>query len=204
MRAEAGGSQVELHVILYFHTGMDYIINSLTFIGLSDTIMLIVSCGCYRNERAAETGQLRAKHNLSYKPEYFIWHNMIDRCYNTSNPRYHRYGERGIIVCDRWLGENGVSNFYEDLGPRPSSDYTIEREDNDGNYEPDNCRWATRAEQNRNNSRNQLLTFNGKTLCIADWVEETGITRAAIVKRLKLGWSVERTLTTPVNPNYQH
>jgi hypothetical protein len=156
---------------------------------------------------AQRTGIANRKHGLSWNPEYFIWHNMIDRCYNPRSKRYGRYGGRGIKVCESWL--HSVTNFYNDMGPRPSSRHSLDRINNDGHYscgkcneciEHDwimNCRWATYKEQNRNNSRTRMLTFNNKTQCIADWSDETGIGRVAIRKRLQLGWTIEDTLTLP-------
>jgi hypothetical protein len=92
----------------------------------------------------------------------------------------------------------GFTNYYSDMGPRPSPKHSIDRIDNNGNYCPENCRWATQTEQNRNQRNNRLLTFNGKTQCVTAWAEETGINRDTIDKRLKLGWTVEDVFTTPV------
>jgi hypothetical protein len=75
---------------------------------------------------------------------------MRYRCLNPKEPDYQRYGARGITICDRWLGKDGFKNFYADMGPRPAKNYSIDREDNDGNYEPSNCRWATKAQQSAN------------------------------------------------------
>lgn len=83
------------------------------------------------------------------------------------------------------------------MGPRPSSKHSVERKDNDGNYEPSNCKWATAKEQNRNQQRNKVWTFNGKTMCLAAWADETGIRRTTLTQREKLGWSIEKMLTTP-------
>jgi hypothetical protein len=109
------------------------------------------------------------------------------------------YIERGTQVCERW--ENSFTDFYNDMGPRPSSKHSIERKNNDGDYEPGNCIWATRTTQNRNTRRNHFLTFSGRTQTIADWSEETGIRQGTIWIRLsKLKWSVEKTLSTPTRP----
>ena len=84
-------------------------------------------------------------HGMSKTPEFRAWLNMKERCYRPTNARYHRYGARGIEVCDRWL--ESFENFYTDIGDRPSPTHSLDRIDNDGNYEPDNCRWGTREEQ---------------------------------------------------------
>jgi hypothetical protein len=87
-------------------------------------------------------------HGKSYTPEYQAWRNMKLRCTNPDHPRYADWGGRGITVCDRWM--NSFEAFYEDMGPRPGPGYSVDRKDNDGNYEADNCQWATKSEQQRN------------------------------------------------------
>ena len=121
---------------------------------------------------------------------------MIRRCVSPEDPSYPRYGGRGIHVCQRWM--DSLENFIADMGRRPSPKHSIERKDNDRGYEPDNCVWATRAEQSRNTSRNRLLTFNGQTMCLTDWAIATGINRSAIRLRLNRGWSVADALSTPI------
>ena len=111
-----------------------------------------ISCGCYQKEVAAKnakiTGTNQKKHGISGTPEYNSWNNMIQRCYNKNDIGYLNYGGRGITVCDKWL--NSIENFIEDMGPRPSDDHSLDRINNNGNYELSNCRWATITEQNRN------------------------------------------------------
>lgn len=91
--------------------------------------------------------------NNSGKPEYAIWKSAKQRCTNKKNQSYKRYGGRGIQMCGRWV--NSFINFYKDMGKRPSRKYSLERMNNDGNYEPSNCKWATSTEQNNNKSNNR-------------------------------------------------
>jgi len=131
------------------------------------------------------------------RPESAILSQMIQRCHNPSNPAFSNYGGRGIVVCDRW--RESLSNFLEDLGPRPGRNYSVDRIDNDGNYEPGNCRWASRREQNRNTRQNVQLTIDGRTQCRTAWAEETGVPAAVIRDRMeKLGWDAKRAVHTPV------
>jgi hypothetical protein len=142
------------------------------------------SCKCLNKE---VTSAISSTHGMSGTSEYVIWSGMISRCFNPSKRAFPDYGGRGITVCERW--RNSFSNFYSDMGPRPSRWHSIDREDNDGNYEPGNCRWATRSEQNRNRRDNHLVTVNGVTRCVGEWSELTGIHPEVIRKRLRRGWS---------------
>ena len=128
--------------------------------------------------------------------EFRIWAQMVRRCHSPNAARYADYGGRGIEVCSRW--RESVLHFIEDMGRRPGPGYTLERIDNDGCYEPGNCRWATRTEQARNKRSNRQLTFRGQTQPISAWAEETGIDNAAIRRRLEIGWSISDALTQPV------
>ena len=119
------------------------------------------------------------------------WGQMMARCYDPSNHKYHRYGARGIRVCDRWIC---FRLFFEDMGDRPKGK-TLNRIYNDGNYCHENCEWASAKEQAQNRHNNRLITFNGKTLCITEWAREIGITREALRNRLNRGWSEEDALT---------
>jgi hypothetical protein len=134
-------------------------------------------------------------HGMSKKPEYNSWCLMRQRCANPKHRSRHRYGGRGIQVCARWAS---FEAFYEDMGPKPSQHHSIERKDNDGDYEPENCIWATRKQQQRNKSGNRMLTFNGETRCVSEWAELVGIHHNTLRSRLRLGWNVERVLTTPL------
>lgn len=106
------------------------------------------SCGCLRVENFVG---MSTKHGMRKAPEYNSWDAMIQRCCNPNTKRYHYYGGRGITVCERW--RNSFENFYADMGPKPTPKHSIDRINNDGNYEPGNCRWATQSEQNFNTRR---------------------------------------------------
>lgn len=138
----------------------------------------------------------RVKHGLSYTAEKNVYTMMLQRCYNPNHNGYPDYGGRGIVVCDRWLGETGLENFYADMGPRPKG-HKLDRIDNDGPYSPENCRWATEAQQQRNTSRNVNLTWNGRTMCAKDWAKELGIGYMTLMYRVKK-WGVERAMTEKV------
>lgn len=112
------------------------------------------SCGCLRSETITKRNFV---HGSSQKPEYFAWGSIISRCYNPKHKNFIYWGGRGITVCDRWVGENGLINFLADMGERPTPKHSIDRIDNNGNYNPSNCRWATRIEQQSNTRRNILV-----------------------------------------------
>ena len=125
--------------------------------------------------------------------EYTSWASMKRRCGDPENQDYHLYGGRGITVCDRWM--KSFYDFMADMGPRPSRKHMLDRKNNDGNYEPGNCRWATPLQSGRNTRKNKRITFSGKTLCLSEWSEETGFSQDVIQARLSRGWSIEETLT---------
>ena len=129
------------------------------------------SCGCLHSEKITQKFH---RHGCSGKTdEYITWASMQGRCGNPNNQKYYRYGGRGIRVCDRWQEPNGQGfiNFLADMGHRPSKKHSIDRIDNDGHYEPSNCKWNTNSNQARNRRTSHLLTFNGKTQCLAAWAE---------------------------------
>lgn len=132
-------------------------------------------------------------HNKTKSREYNSWTNMKYRCYNQNNPSYDKYGGRGIKVCDRWLGRHGFVNFYKDMGVRPSNT-TLDRIDNNGDYEPSNCRWADRKTQQNNHRRCREFTVNNITLNVTQWSELTGINKNTLTKRLNNGWTPERAV----------
>lgn len=148
------------------------------------------ACGCLRKDQLIT-------HGRCYTPEHKIWRDMKQRCYNPKEPAYKDYGARGITVCVRW--HNSYLAFLEDMGSRPKG-LTLERKDNDGNYEPSNCKWETRSENNRNKRTNHIIEYGGKKQCVTAWAEERGIKTQSLFNRLnRHGWSIERALTEKVN-----
>lgn len=150
------------------------------------------SCGCQRGCR---------RHGMHETPEYNVYMAMKQRCLNESNRFFSFYGGRGITVCDRWLGPNGFLNFISDMGRRPSKRHSLDRLDNSLGYSPDNCRWATRKQQQNNMRANRTITHNGKTMTAAQWARELGFHPATIQHRLNRGWSPKRVLETPAASN---
>lgn len=128
---------------------------------------------------------------------YRIWSNMIQRCTNPKNKRFANYGGRGITVCERW---RDIRNFAADMGEPPAG-ASIDRINNDGNYEPSNCRWATTKQQNRNTSRSVMLTLFGETRCVSEWAEVFSVDESRIHARLAAGLSVADALLLPSMAN---
>ena len=159
------------------------------------------SCGCLKADAAQK---INTKHGKSRTPEHHTWQGMNKRCNNTKNKDYPDYGGRGIEVCARWREPNGQGflNFVEDMGPRPGPEYTIERKEVNGNYCPENCEWIPSRLQGRNKRNSRMLTAFGKTQCLAAWSEEYNLNRVTISYRLRNGWSLEKTLLTPVSRKY--
>lgn len=124
-------------------------------------------------------------------PEYAIWQAMRQRCFNPAHPSYKNYGGRGITICSRW---NSFDLFLQDVGWRPISELTLERKDNDGNYEPSNVFWATRKHQQNNRRANRRITFGARTLTISQWADELGIPANRISGRLRDGMTDEQAL----------
>ena len=141
-----------------------------------------------RIEWRKEFGIQRHNHNF-----YTVYRNIRSRCYNSKSHNYGRYGARGVTVCERWL--NGFKNFKEDMFPSYKKGLSIERIDNTKGYSPENCRWATSKEQTRNRRSNISLTYNGKTQCVMDWVNELGLHYYTVYQRLKREMPIERILS---------
>lgn len=149
-----------------------------------------MSCGCLNSDRVRARN---LSHGLTGTPEWKAWTGMRVRCARVKGNRYHRYGGRGISVCKRWLN---FQNFLSDMGQRPTG-CSLDRINNDGNYEPSNCRWATRSEQARNRRNNRHVIAFGKSKLLVEWSEEYGIGLQKLWSRLKKGWTPERALTQP-------
>lgn len=155
------------------------------------------SCGCLHREKTAERF---TKHGCSaggkWTPEYAAWCHMISRCTDPARENYRDYGGRGITVCDEWMK---FETFLQDMGVKPSEKHSIDRIDNNGNYEPSNCRWATSHQQSRNHRRNIYLEYEGARMVLKDWAAHTGINYGTLRVRVKNGWSVQDTLTVPAD-----
>jgi hypothetical protein len=147
------------------------------------------SCGCLQRERASEAN---TRHGKSHTSIHNIWMCMLARCENPKAEFYADYGGRGIKVCERW---HLFENFYADVGEPPPG-LTLERRDNNGDYEPGNCTWATRQQQANNRRSNKPIEFAGKVMNQIQWERELGLREGQIYDRLRRGWSVERALTT--------
>jgi len=158
----------------------------------------IKSCGCFdresRRQRCAKLGRLAIKHGMHGTPEYQTWNGMNQRCTNPNASGYQDYGGRGILVCESWA--KSFDAFFADMGRRPPPKHTIDRIDSDLNYEPSNCRWATRRTQNRNKSDNVWIEYGGKRMLIADWAIELNTYHQLITSSLRRGksfdWVVNR------------
>ncbi len=138
-----------------------------------------VSCGCYRLE------QLRkaiTKHGKAGTVEHQTWKRLRGRCLNPQSPDYHHYGGRGIKVCERWL--ESFENFYADMGDRPTSEHSIDRIDVNGDYSPENCRWAT-PQQQAANRRKTHVDFDGLSLTVAEWSARLEVPQGRIYRLLK-------------------
>ena|SRR5438105_3349104 len=140
--------------------------------------------------RPPKHGYARNGHRIS---EYHCWTEMRQRCTNPTNKHFRLYGGRGITICSRW---NSFANFLADMGRKPSRKHSLDRYPNqNGNYEPGNCRWATQQQQMRNRRNNHLITFNGETLPLVEWALRIGILASTIRTRLKSGWPIALALT---------
>ena len=146
------------------------------------------SCGCMHHKYG---------HGQSDTRLYHIWRTMKARCVDSNSHKYHAYGGRGIAICDEWL--NSFQSFYDwAMANGYREDLSIDRIDNDGNYEPSNCRWATSKEQANNTRANRNIEYNGESHTLAEWADIKGLTVSALHHRLSRGWSVTDALSTPM------
>ena len=156
------------------------------------------SCGCHANDNRKG---INKTHGLSKTRIYHEWLSMRNRC-SPDNKVATQYYERGIRVCNEW--ENDFMSFYNwSINNGYDDSLTIDRIDNNGNYEPSNCRWVNRKEQAKNRRSTYFITYNGKTQCLKDWADEFNINRITLTYRLKRGWDISEALTTPklINPH---
>lgn len=143
------------------------------------------SCGCFRRT-------FRVSHGASKTLEYRSWLSMMHRCLNPRSPDYPNYGGRGIAVCERW---HTFTAFRDDMGPRTGRDYSLERLDVNGHYEPSNVIWANAIQQNSNQRTSRTVRAFGQRKTIAQWARDFGINRETVRSRLSRGWPLERALT---------
>lgn len=149
------------------------------------------SCGCLMLERARDANTKHGEASIrsgKRTVEYSTWAEIKRRCYNKNCHSYKEYGARGITMCEAW--KDSFKTFLSDMGRRPSALHSIERNKVNEGYSPDNCRWATRSEQNRNTRRNRFIEIDGETRVLMEWAERSGTNRATIAARIDiLGWT---------------
>lgn len=142
-----------------------------------------------------QTGNRFRKHGMAESKLYDAWSSMRKRCEDDTVPCWKNYGGRGITVCDRW---KDFTNFYADMGNRPTEQHQLERRDNDGPYSPENCYWATRTQQARNRRNTRRLTINGEEKTLIEWCEEYEADYYVVYSRIRKGWEPIQALTEPV------
>lgn len=150
------------------------------------------SCGCRKSESSGT-----ATHRMTESREYASWCRMKSRCCNPDSTQYPWYGGRGIGICPRWL--DSFEAFYADMGPRPIG-HTLDRIDNDKDYGPANCRWASKIIQANNTRGNRRITANGQTKTMAEWARSTGVAYNVIQRRLIAGWPEQDAVLRPTTP----
>jgi len=146
------------------------------------------SCGCLLIKVNKE---IHKTHGNRYSLEWNIWNGMRQRCYNKKNKSYKNYGGRGIAVCDSWNNRDGFKNFLKDMGFKPTKTHSLDRIDNNGNYCPENCRWATVEEQSCNKRNTIIITIDGVSRSLLEWAKIKGMSRKTISNRIRLNWEVE-------------
>lgn len=153
------------------------------------------SCGCLARERSSEVNTKHGENGRS--PEYYTWQAMRDRCNNPNNPRFSHYGGRGISVCAQW---DDYRVFLSDMGRRPTKVHSLDRINNDGNYEPSNCRWATSHQQMTNRTVTRMVCVNGVDVPLATLAKQHGIPANTLRFRILNGWDLDRALSHPIRP----
>lgn len=161
------------------------------------------SCGCLQKEKVSK---LSYKHGLHKSKIYGIWQAIKRRCYKDIGYKSKYYKDKNIKVCDDWLDkENGFMNFYRwSMENGYKEGLTIDRIDNNGNYEPNNCRWVDMYVQNNNTSSNKYVTYNNETHTVAEWCRKLNLNYHRTICRLLSGWSVEKAFTTPKLEKHDH
>ncbi len=149
---------------------------------------MVKSCGCLHKE-IIKNVKSNLKHGMSRTKAYKSWASMKSRCFDKNNSSYKNYGSRGIKICKEWLK---FENFYNDMGDRPENK-SLDRIKNNKGYYKENCRWATRKEQQNNTRYNYLIEYNGKVQNMKQWAEELNINYSTIQNRIKRGWSIKKT-----------
>jgi hypothetical protein len=159
------------------------------------------SCGCLNREKASERMKERNQtHGLSKTRLYTIWKNIHSRCLNKNNPVYKHYGGRGITLCDEW---RDYKNFYQwSMSNGYKDDLTIDRIDVNGNYEPNNCRWADDYTQHNNTRKNVYVVYKGQRKTASQWSRELKISKCRLYRQLKNGKTLEEIINTPVRNHY--
>ena len=154
------------------------------------------SCGCYCKDVFRKRIEENRTHGKKNTRLYRIWGDMKDRCFNQSAKDYPRYGGKGVNICEQWV--NDFQSFYDwSIKNGYSDNLTLDRIDNNGNYEPDNCRWATMKEQCRNRSNTLIIEYKGEKRPLSEWCEILNIDYHSAHWRLKNGWSVQKSFETP-------
>lgn len=149
------------------------------------------SCGCLHRDIITTHGKTNSR-------LFGIWHSILQRCRNQNDKDYKNYGERGIEVCDEW--KSNFQSFYDwAMANGYADNLTIDRKDVNGNYCPENCRWATQKEQSNNKRSNRCISYNDRTMTLQQWAEEIGISPDALYRRIEIyGWSVEKAFNKPL------
>lgn len=153
------------------------------------------SCGCLSRETSRDRNLV---HGYSGTRVYRIWSHIKSRCYEPTNVGYELYGGRGVKVCQRWM--ESFAAFLEDMGDPPTDKHSIDRINSDGDYTPENCRWATSTQQNRNRRNNRVITYLDKTQTLEEWAAELGIDSRRVGWRLTKGWTIRQAFGIDPTP----